>query len=137
MRLLFKIIGSVIVYGASTSPNFWLRHWLEHDPNNKVYTTFNIHPSTIYGVFASLDIIHCRLGYPSLEELKVSVPRLLYLNSLDCESCRSIFSKQCHKRYMHVTLWYCWLWCLAPSRVSSTSGYRYYVTFIDDFSRWT
>jgi len=38
---------------------------------------------------------------------------------------------------IHVTLWYCWLWCLAPSRVSSTSGYRYYVTFIDDFSRWT
>jgi len=100
------------------------------------------HPSTICGVSASPDIIHRRLGHPSLDKLKVLVPHLLHLKSLDCESCqlgkhvRVSFPSCANKRSMspfdiiHSDVW-------GPSRVSSTLGYKYYVTFIDDFSRCT
>jgi transposase InsO family protein len=100
------------------------------------------HPSTICGVSASPDIIHRRLGHPSLDKLKVLVPHLSHLKSLDCESCqlgkhvRVSFPSRVNKRSMspfdiiHSDVW-------GPSRVSSTLGYKYYVTFIDDFSRCT
>ena len=44
--------------------------------------------STICGVSASPDMIHRRLGHPSLDKLKVLVPQLSHLKSLDCESCQ-------------------------------------------------
>jgi len=100
------------------------------------------HPSTICGVSASPDIIHRRLGHPSLDKLKALVPHLSHLKSLDCESCqlgkhvRVSFQSHATKRSMspfdiiHSDVW-------GPSRVSSTLGYKYYVTFIDDFSRCT
>ncbi|GAU44158.1 hypothetical protein TSUD_399800 [Trifolium subterraneum] len=48
----------------------------------------NPHLSTVCGVSASPDIIHCRLGHPSLDKLKVLVPQLSHLKTLDCESCQ-------------------------------------------------
>lgn len=87
-------------------------------------------------------MIHRRLGHPSFDKLKVLVPQLLHLKSLDCESCqlgkhvRASFPSSSNKRskspfdIVHSDVW-------GPSRVMSTLGYRYYVTFIDDFSRCT
>ncbi|KAK2391898.1 putative mitochondrial protein [Trifolium repens] len=98
--------------------------------------------STICGVSASPDIIHRRLGHPSLDKLKVLIPHLSHLKSLNCESCqlgkhvRASFPSSANKRSMspfdivHSDVW-------GPSRVPSNLGYRYYVTFIDDFSRCT
>ncbi|KAJ7959601.1 Retrovirus-related Pol polyprotein from transposon TNT 1-94 [Quillaja saponaria] len=70
------------------------------------------------------------------------VPRLSSLSSLNCESCqlgkhtRASFPK--HSRFraespfhlVHTDVW-------GPSRVSSSLGFQYFVTFIDDYSRCT
>jgi hypothetical protein len=100
------------------------------------------HPSTICGVSTSPDIIHRRLGHPSLVKLKVLVPHLSYLKPLDCESCqlgkhvRVSFPSSANKKsispfdIIHSDVW-------GPSRVPSNLGYKYYVTFNDDFSRCT
>nr|KYP53389.1 Two pore calcium channel protein 1 [Cajanus cajan] len=70
------------------------------------------------------------------------VPHLSHLESLECESCqlgkhvRTSFPKSINSRavspfdVIHSDVW-------GPSRVPSLLGHRYYVTFIDDFSRCT
>ncbi|KAJ7959762.1 Retrovirus-related Pol polyprotein from transposon TNT 1-94 [Quillaja saponaria] len=87
-------------------------------------------------------LIHSRLGHPSLSKLQKMVPRLSSLSSLNCESCqlgkhtRASFLK--HSRFraespfhlVHTDIW-------GPSRVSSSLGFQYFVTFIDDYSRCT
>jgi len=97
---------------------------------------------TVCNVSASPDIIHHRPGHPSLDKLKVLVPQLSHLKSLDCESCqlgkhvRTSFHNSVNKRSMHAfDIVHSDIW--GPSRVPSNLGYRYYVTFIDDFLRCT
>ncbi|PNY03792.1 ubiquitin carboxyl-terminal hydrolase 12-like protein [Trifolium pratense] len=102
----------------------------------------NPHSSSVCGVSPSPDIIHCRLGHPSLDKSKLLVPQLSHLKTLDCESCllgkhvQVSFPSSANKRSMssfdtvHSDIW-------GPSQVPSNLGYRYYVTFIDDFSRYT
>ena len=86
--------------------------------------------------------LHRRLGHPSLSKLKKMVSGLPQLESIKCESCqlgkhvRVSFSNRTNNRAMspfdvvHSDVW-------GPSRVCSVLGYKYYVTFIDDFSRCT
>ncbi|KAJ7968976.1 Retrovirus-related Pol polyprotein from transposon TNT 1-94 [Quillaja saponaria] len=99
-----------------------------------------------YSVACSTDVspilIHSRLGHPSLSKLQKMVPRLSSLSSLNCESCqlgkhtRASFPK--HSRFraespfhlVHTDVW-------GHSRVSSSLGFQYFVTFIDDYSRCT
>lgn len=92
-------------------------------------------------VVESPHLLHRRLGHPSLSKLKM-VSGLPQLESLRCESCqlgkyvRVSFSNRINNRVMapfdvvHFDVW-------GPSRFPSTLGYKYYVTFIDDFSRCT
>ena len=66
------------------------------------------------------------------------VPNLSSISSLECESCQlgkhscSSFPSRVNKRasspflVVHSDVW-------GPSRVSSKEGFRYFVTFIDDF----
>ncbi|KAJ7979031.1 Retrovirus-related Pol polyprotein from transposon TNT 1-94 [Quillaja saponaria] len=70
------------------------------------------------------------------------VPRLSHLSSLNCESCQlgkhtrvsfpkySRFRAESPFHLVHTDVW-------GPSRVSSSLGFRYFVTFIDDYSRCT
>ena len=86
--------------------------------------------------------VHRRLGHPSLVKFRKMVPRFSSLHSLDCESCqlgkhtRVSFPKRLDPRakfpfeLVHSDVW-------GPSRTTSTLGFRYFVTFIDDFSRCT
>ena len=85
-------------------------------------------------------LLHDRLGHPSLPKLKMMVPSLKNLRVLDCESCqlgkhvRSSFPQtvqRCNSAFstIHSDIW-------GPSRVTSF-GFRYFVTFIDEFSRCT
>ncbi|XP_071918386.1 retrovirus-related Pol polyprotein from transposon TNT 1-94 isoform X2 [Coffea arabica] len=86
--------------------------------------------------------IHCRLGHPSLQNLKKLVPTLSQLSSLECESCqlgkhhRVSFAPRVNKRVsepfllVHSDVW-------GPSRVTSKLGFKYFVIFVDDFSRVT
>ncbi|RVW96782.1 Retrovirus-related Pol polyprotein from transposon RE1 [Vitis vinifera] len=57
---------------------------------------------------------HCRLGHPSLPVLKKLCPQFDTLPSLD----------------LHSDVW-------GPCPVTSQTGFRYFVTFVDDFSRMT
>nr|KYP40247.1 Retrovirus-related Pol polyprotein from transposon TNT 1-94 [Cajanus cajan] len=98
--------------------------------------------STICASVESPSLIHRRLGHPSLNKLKKMVPHLSCLESLECESCqlgkhvRTSFPNSINSRavspfdVIHSDVW-------GPSRVPSLLGHRYYVTFIDDFSRCT
>ncbi|KEH25901.1 hypothetical protein MTR_6g037440 [Medicago truncatula] len=58
---------------------------LEQTVNNMVYYLQSPTP-IVCDVSASPDIIHHRLGHSSLDKLKVFVPQLSHLKSLDCES---------------------------------------------------
>ncbi|KAK2437071.1 putative mitochondrial protein [Trifolium repens] len=86
--------------------------------------------------------IHAQLGHPSLPKLQKLVPSLSKLSSLHCESCqlgkhtRNHFPDRVNKRasspfaLVHSDVW-------GPSRTMSTLESKYFVTFIDDFSRCT
>ncbi|RVW13831.1 Retrovirus-related Pol polyprotein from transposon RE1 [Vitis vinifera] len=86
-------------------------------------------------------LIHNRLGHPSLSKFQKMVPRFSTLSSLPCESCqlgkhtRVSFPKRLNNRakspfeLVHTDVW-------GPCRTASTLGFQYFVTFIDDYSRW-
>lgn len=85
---------------------------------------------------------HCRLGHPSLPLLKILCPQFQSLSLLDCESCqfakhhRVNLSPRVNKRadapfaLVHSDVW-------GPSPVTSKTGFKYFVTFVDDHSRMT
>jgi hypothetical protein len=98
-------------------------------------------PSVSYIAAESPNLLHERLGHPSLLKLKQMVPNLAKISSLQCESCQlgkhacSSFPSKVESRVdspfsvIHSDIW-------GPSRVAS-NGFRYFVTFIDEFSRCT
>lgn len=91
---------------------------------------------------ASQSLTHQRLGHPSLNKMRLLVPSFSKLSSFECQSCqlgkhtRHTYSQRVNKSVVspfalvHSDVW-------GPSRVKSTLGYFYFVTFIDDFSRCT
>ncbi|KAL4011672.1 hypothetical protein IC575_028733 [Cucumis melo] len=86
--------------------------------------------------------VHCRLGHPSLFVLKKLYPEFRSLSSLNCDSCqfakfhRLNSSPRVNKRasapfeLVHYDIW-------DPYPVVSQTGFRYFVTFVDDHSRLT
>ncbi|RVW55484.1 Retrovirus-related Pol polyprotein from transposon RE1 [Vitis vinifera] len=86
-------------------------------------------------------LIHSRLGHPSLSKFQKMVPCFSFLSSLACESCQLgkhthvSFPKRLNNRakshfeLVHTNVW-------GPCRTASTLGFQYFVTFIDDYSRW-
>ena len=87
-------------------------------------------------------LLHSRLGHPSLSKFRKLVPYFSSLSSLECESYQLrkhthvLFPKRLdpwtksHFELVHTDVW-------GPSRSTSTLGFRYFVTFIDDYSRCT
>ena len=87
-------------------------------------------------------LLHSRLGHPSLSKFRKLVSNFSSLSSLKCESCqlgkhtRVLFPKRLdprtksHFKLVHTDVW-------GPSPFTSTLGFRYFVTFIDDYSRCT
>ena len=85
---------------------------------------------------------HCRLGHPSLPLLKKLCPQFSSLLSLDCEFCQfakyHCFSSRprVNKRagapfeLVHSNVW-------GPCPIVSLTGFCYFVTFFDDYSRTT
>ena len=106
-----------------------------------VYIIFGSRPRVSCVAAPSPKVLHDRLGHPHLSKLKKMCPELSGLHTLECESCqlgkhvRSAFPKkslsQCNSSFsiIHSDIW-------GPSRISSF-GFRYFVTFIDEFSRCT
>ena len=92
------------------------------------------------GVVTSFKL-HYRLGHPSLSLLKKIYPQFSSLSSLNYESCqyakfhRMHLSPRANKRVfapfelIHFDDW-------GPCPVLSPTELRYFVTFVDDFSRF-
>ena len=80
-------------------------------------------------------LIHSRLDHPSLSKFRKLVPHFSSLSSLECESCQLgvLFPKRLDPRtkssfeLVHIGVW-------GHFRPASTLGFRYFVTFIDDYS---
>ncbi|RDX95195.1 hypothetical protein CR513_22320, partial [Mucuna pruriens] len=110
-----------------------------HESRGLHYLSNN--PSTMCFASVSPNLLHNCLGHLSLAKLKLMVPSLNKLSTLDYESCqlgkhvRSTFPNQVNKRcnfsfsIVHSDI-------LGPSRVTSF-GFNYFVTFIDEYSRCT
>ena len=87
-------------------------------------------------------IIHSRLGHPNISKLWKMVPHFSSLSSIECESCqlrkhtRVPFPKRLDQQtespfeLVHTDV-------RGPSRTESTLGFRYFVTFINDYSQCT
>ena len=86
--------------------------------------------------------LHCHLGHPSLSLLKKLYPQYSSLSSLNCESCqyaklhRVHLSPRVNKRasapfeLVHYDVW-------GPCLIMSPTGFKYFITFVDDFTRVT
>ena len=93
------------------------------------------------GVVTSFEL-HCRLGQPSLSLLKKLSPQFSSLSSLNCESCqyaklyRVHLSPKVNKRVsspfelVHSDV-------EGPCPITSPIGFKYFVTFVHDFSHVT
>ncbi|GKC05155.1 retrovirus-related pol polyprotein from transposon TNT 1-94 [Tanacetum coccineum] len=89
---------------------------------------------------SSLFEAHCRLGHPSLQNLKKLCPEYSHLSSLNCDSCEFAKHKRVHLSHLankraaslfelvHSDVW-------GPCPITSKSGFKYFVTFVDDYSR--
>ena len=109
-----------------------------HESQGLYYLTSSNSISMLHYRFP--DLIHKRLGHPSLSKLQNMVPSLSSLSTLDCESCqlgkhtRATFSRNTECRLdsffslVHSDI-------CGPSRVISTLGFCYLFSFIDDYSR--
>ena len=103
---------------------------------------YHLSPPVACASIASQELTHQRLGHPSQNKMHLLVPSLSKLSSFECQSCqlgkhtRSTYCQRVNKSVaspfalVHSDIW-------GPSRVKSTLGYYYFVTFIDDYSRCT
>ncbi|KAK8931090.1 hypothetical protein KSP39_PZI016658 [Platanthera zijinensis] len=95
-----------------------------------------------YRLLSAVSIIdwHRRLGHAPLPILKRALPDVP-LREFSCESCiydkqhRSSFPPACTRSSTPLSLVHSDVW--SPYRVPSIFGFRYFVTFIDDYSRTT
>ena len=86
--------------------------------------------------------LHCRLGHPSLSLLKKLYHQFFSLSSLNCESCQYVNLHHVHLsprvnnrastpfELVHSDVW-------GPCPIVSPTGFRYFVTFVDDYSQIT
>ena len=94
-----------------------------------------------YGVVTPFEL-HCRLVHPSLSLLRKLYPQFSSLSSLNCEWCqyaklhRVHLSPRVNKQasapfeLVHSDVW-------GPCPVTSPTGFKYFITFVNDFSRVT
>ena len=84
-------------------------------------------------------LIHGHLGHPNIFKFRKMVPRFSSLFSIECESCQLgkhtcvSFPKRLDQwtkspfELVQTDVW-------GPSQTESTLGFRYFDTFIDDYS---
>ena len=86
--------------------------------------------------------VHCRLGHLSLASLKRIYPQFSHVSSLDCDSCQFAKHHRVHlgsrvnkRATSPFELVHSDVWGHCP--IESKTGFKYFVTFVDDFSRTT
>jgi len=109
----------------------------EHESRGLYYLSQSV--ACISTAFQALK--HQCLGHRNPTKMCLTLPSLSHSSSFQCESCQ--FGKHTHHTYgtrvnksalsPFALVHYIW----GPSRVCSTLGFYYFVTFIDDFSRCT
>ena len=118
---------------ASTS---W---WLTPSPGLQALFALSASSSSLHDSF----LWHCRLGHPSFVKLKETLPWLT-LSKFHCESCehgkhhRSSYpSRTGPPTHRPFDLVHCDVWGPAPH--PSPTGGKYYMVFVDDYTRasWT
>lgn len=91
----------------------------------------------------SSEILHCRLGHTSsaLQQTTLcTISSSIKQVKKVCSSCRFgkcsklLFNLSSSISHFPLDLIHCDVW--GPSLVRSISGYRYYVIFVDDFTRY-
>ena len=94
-----------------------------------------------FGVVTSFEL-HCRLDHPSLSLLKKLYPQYSSLSSLNYESrqyaklhCVHLSPRVNKRASVPFELVHSDIWGSCP--VMSPIGFKYFVTFLDDFSRVT
>ena len=105
---------------------------------------FHLNSPSSSTICTSMDtplLIHSRLGHLNIFMFRKMVPRFSSLTSIECESCQ-LWTYSCpipqaprstdkvSFRAVHTDV-------CGPSETESTLGFRYFVTFIDDYSRCT
>lgn len=125
--------GSVVIQDLKTETMIG-----EGCESNGLYYLKECASSTACSISISPLQIHCRLGHPSLEKLKILIPSLSHVSSLECESYQ--LGKHHHVHFptrvngrasapfllVHSNIW-------GPSCVASKLGFRYFVTFVGDY----
>ena len=86
--------------------------------------------------------LHCRLGHHSFSLLKKLYPHFSSISSLNCESCQYAKLHRVHlsprvnnRDSAPFELVHSDVWGLCP--IVCLTGFRYFVTFVDDYSRTT
>ncbi|RVW21067.1 Retrovirus-related Pol polyprotein from transposon TNT 1-94 [Vitis vinifera] len=114
---------------------------IERESQGLYHLTSPSSPAACISTDAPL-LIHTHLGHPSLSKFQKMVPRFSTLSSLACELCQLgkhthvSFPKHLNNRakspfeLVHTDVW-------GPCRTTSTLGFQYFDTFIDDYSRCT
>ena len=103
-------------------------------------------PEVNIGETIGVDLWHHRLGHPNMRLLQsvistYGLPMLSVNKTLFCDACLSSkshrlpYSKSTHQTSRPLELIHSDLW--GPSPITSYLGNRYYVLFIDDFTRYT
>lgn len=80
-----------------------------------VFIIFN-HPLLLYATTESPDLLHRRLGHPSLSKLKKMMSSPPHLESLQCESCQLGNNVRVSFEVVHSDVW-------GPSWIPSILGY--------------
>ena len=124
-----------------------LQHWstektieIGHESQGLFHLSSPLCSTTCTSTKAPL-LLHNHLGHLSLSKFRKLVPHFSSLSSLECESCKlgkhTCVSSPKHLdprtkspfELIHADVW--------GPRFASTLGFRYFVTFIDDYSRCT
>jgi len=103
-------------------------------------------PAAMVGERTSVSSWHSRLRHPAFRVLQqlLSKFQLPFLPNKDPPTCAACFSSKSHQQHFShshthslgpLDLVYTDVW--GPSPICYVSGFKYYVSFLDDFSRYT
>lgn len=123
-----------------------LLHGSTRNGLNTFPSSITLIKTTFVGEWASFKTWHCKLGHPSIRLVK----SILFFNKHPvsqnknfplCNSCQQAkshnlpfyLSSSCSQS--HLDLIFSDVW--GPSHVPSVEGYRYYVTFLDNYRKFT
>lgn len=136
----FQQVGSGRTIGSAREDG--RLYFLEDGANSRNLVQNTCFESVSVSIDREIMLWHYRLGHPSFQYLKFTFPNLFknkIPSSFKCEICalvkphRTFYPPRPYKPYVPFSLIHSDVW--GPSRISSISGKKWFVTFIDDYTR--